>query len=135
MQTFASQVLVLSPSGEYVFRAHAERAKRMVQDGEAVIVPGERRKSVRRIALRETTAYHRRGRASQVNIRSYMGQSYTFRERIRDASGDVVATVTQLKHIDTRDYRVFVLSVLDCLSEPARKRAEEYLRAEHARRN
>lgn len=109
----------------------------MVRDGEARIPKGERRKRIRHIELLNTTDCLPRQHVTEPNLRAYMGQAYTFRERIKNDSGDVVATVTQLKHIDTRDHRVFVQSVLDCLSSPNREQAEAALRAEcdRSRRN
>jgi hypothetical protein len=44
-----------------------------------------------------------------------MGQQYTYLEEIKDGD-EVVAHVTQLKHIDPRDHPIFLLSVTDCMS-------------------
>ena len=85
----------------------------MVKAGQA-----KRRGSGRRVGqieLLHSLSSAQRGPSSPPSLGQYMGQQYTYLEEIKDGD-EVVAHVTQLKHIDPRDHPIFLLSVTDCMS-------------------
>jgi hypothetical protein len=88
----------------------------MVKAGQAKKRGSGRR--VGEIELLHSLSNAERGRSSPPSIRQYMGQQYTRREEIKNGD-EVVAHVTQLKHIDPRDHAIFLLSITDCMSSRA----------------
>lgn len=88
----------------------------MVKAGQAKKRGSGRR--VGEIELLHSLANAERGPSSPPSARQYMGQQYTYLEEIKDGD-EVVAHVTQLKHIDPRDHPIFRLSVTDCMSSRA----------------
>ncbi len=116
----------------------------MIRDGQAQRKCSGR--TMRALTLTHSLAHESRRPCSPLSLRNLMGQAYTFREPLTapakcpecgggargcalcGGAGTVQETVshcTSFKRIDPRDRKVFVSSLLDCLTPELR---EELLR-------
>lgn len=99
---FDARVEVYAPGGQvYLFRAHRERARRLVGNGEARRMDGSRRKPCRKIEILEVEEDGRKHSAP--------GCRYTYAEPL--STGRLI----QHKHIAEIDLPLFRLSVLENL--------------------
>jgi len=113
---FASQVRVYAPGQVFLFRATPKKAEWLLRQG------GARRwgdgRVVRAIEVAHTLStlpHSERQEPTPTTVRDYMGQTYTYRQRLRNADGEVDHRVVQLKPIHSALRDLFRLSVTDCL--------------------
>lgn len=117
---FASRVRVRALDGRHVFTAHAAEAARLVHTGKARPVDGPK---VRVIELVQSLSCQAKALCTPASIKQYMGQKYTYRERLIEGE-EIVGSVLQFRYIDPVDRPIFLLSVTDCMAQNSTEYAD-----------